>query len=98
MASVTVPATTKLEVKWADRSTNEAAFQLQRCGPSATASCTAFASLARVNSTSAATTGTVYPYTNSALTAGRYYCYRVQACNRASACSTASAAVCALAK
>jgi hypothetical protein len=51
-----------------------------------------------VNSTTVATTGTVVPYTNSALTLGKYYCYRVQACNALNVCSAASAAMCALAK
>jgi hypothetical protein len=98
MQSVTVPATRKLAIKWTDKSVNEASFQLQRCGPSATASCTSFASLVRAKSTTVAATGTVYPYTNSALTAGKYYCYRVQACNVINVCSAASAAMCALAK
>jgi hypothetical protein len=93
-----VPATTQLAVRWTDRSTNEASFQLQRCGPSTTASCTAFGALATVASTTAASTGTVYTYTNAAVTAGKYYCYRASSCNSASACSAASAAVCALAK
>jgi hypothetical protein len=98
MHSVTVPATTKHAVKWYDRSTNEAAFQLQRCGPSTTTTCTTFTNLARVSSTTAAGTGTIYTFTAASLTVSRYYCYRVQACNAAGVCSAASAALCALAK
>jgi hypothetical protein len=96
MHSVAVPATAQLAVKWYDKSTNEASFQLQRCGPSTTATCASFANLARVSSTTATGTGTIYNYTSAALAVGRYYCYRAQACNTANACSAASGALCAL--
>jgi hypothetical protein len=85
-------------VQWSDKSTDEAAFQLQRCGPSAAASCTNFANLAKVASTTAAGVGKVYSHTDGSLRAGKFYCYRVQACKRSSACSAPTKAMCMLAK
>jgi hypothetical protein len=97
MHSVTVLAPTKLAVKWVDKSTNEASFQVLRCGPSGTASCSGTA-LFWVASNTTAGKGGLATFTSSLLTAGKFYCYKVAACTSASVCGAASALVCALAK
>lgn len=107
MRSVAAAGSGNLTIRWADRSTSEATFSLQRCTGSAAAcgasasagavfassysEAVSVASLTRVTSTSTIT------YTDSALAVGTTYCYKVQACTSASICSAYSNTLCATA-
>lgn len=65
----TAVSSTQIQLSWADNSTNETAFRVERCSG---ASCTGFAAVAQTTSAS---------FADSGLTAGTLYRYRVVAFN-----------------
>ncbi len=74
-----------------DASTAEATFLVQRCGGQ---SCSNFATLASVTSSTRSGTGTVYTYIDRAgLVSGTSYSYRAAACSSAGACGSFSRAL-----
>ncbi|MFH1016804.1 MAG: fibronectin type III domain-containing protein [Pseudomonadota bacterium] len=83
---VAVPTATQIVLTWQDNSTGETRFEIERCQG---AGCTNYAPIAQVGSG-------VTTFTDTNVTSGNTYCYRVRACD-ANGCSGYSNTFCATA-